>query len=544
VDFRALRHLGAAGAWSTATVDLRVRAPELDLAAWRGVHPVLERLGGTVDLALALGGPAAAPDGSLTLRAAHLAVGEEDLGPVDARGRLDGGQLVLDELRFSLGGSPLAVRGSTPVRLRLTGLPALARDEPLDLRIELVQASLGAARYITDRVADAEGPVNGAIELSGSLAAPVFRGAADVAGGRLRVRGREETLEDVAGHIEFAGDRIRFTGVTATDGADGRLSAEGTIELRGLKVAGYEAVVKLERFQVESSGDYQAVLDGSFTLVRRGAGGLPEYTGSVVVRRLDYLREVVGRGAPAEPGPSSWVGHFDLDLPRNAWIRNMDLEVELKGQLTYEREVSGIVLLGRLETVRGRYDLFGHTFRITSGEIQFNDPVEIDPELNVTGETRIPEARIFATITGRASDRQVTLTSDPDYDQATLWKMLVPSGRGEVTSLVAMTPLVRELERSLSREIPGLSVSIESQTSETGDQPILGARVGKTIGSDVFVSAYQGFSSTSQQDVSVEYGLGTLFFLKGSAVRRGVTEGTSQDIEQEYNIDLNLRFEF
>ncbi len=55
--------------------------------------------------------------------------------------------------------------------------------------------------------------------------------------------------------------------------------------------------------------------------------------------------------------------------------------------------------------MRGRYDLFGHTFRITEGEIHFRDPERIDPEVNVSAETRIPEARIFATITGRATDR-------------------------------------------------------------------------------------------------------------------------------------------
>jgi hypothetical protein len=72
----------------------------------------------------------------------------------------------------------------------------------------------------------------------------------------------------------------------------------------------------------------------------------------------------------------------------------------------------------------------------------------------------------------------------------------------------------------------------------------LGVRAGTYVGSDVFFSAYQGFSGP-EQDVSVEYDLpGKLWYLKGSAVRRGVTEGSSQDIEQEYNLDLNLRWEF
>lgn len=290
-------------------------------------------------------------------------------------------------------------------------------------------------------------------------------------------------------------------------------------------------------------------MDGTFTF-RRGhlaglAGGLPNFSGNVRVRRLDYLREIVGGGGTTEPGPSSWVGRFTIEFPRNVWIRNTDLEVELKGQMTYERDVAGRTVLGRLETVRGRYDLFGHTFRITSGEILFTDPESVDPEVNVTAETRVPEARIFATISGRASDRQVILSSDPDYDQATLWRFLVPSQPEDVTNLVALTPIVQELERALSREVPGLSLRVESRTPEGATDPKLGARVGTYVSPEIFVSAYQSFSSSYDQDVSVEYELSDLFFLQGSIVRRGVTENRGgRDFEQEYNLDLNLRWEF
>jgi autotransporter translocation and assembly factor TamB len=394
-------------------------------------------------------------------------------------------------------------------------------------------------------VVDAAGKVNGVVELSGTLRAPLYRGSVDVSGGRLRLRGREETLVDLSGRLELDGDRIQFANAVGGDGGEGRLTANGTLTLRDGRLVGYDVAVELQHFAVGLSGEYHGELSGAITLKRSAAGGLPVFTGGILVHRLDYLREV-GRRRGDEAGPSSWVGRFDVDLPGKAWIRNADLEVELRGQVTYERNVSGRTVLGQLETVRGRYTLFGHTFRITSGEILFTDPDDVDPELNVTAETRIPEARIFATITGRASDRQVVLTSDPDFDQASLWMMLVPSGTGEVTSFVAMTPFVSDLERTIFREIPGLSVSLEERISEPGAQPTLGVRAGTYLGSEVFFSAYQGLAESSEQDVSLEYELGRRFFLKGSVVRRGVIEpgGAGEDIEQEYNLDLNMRWEW
>ena len=114
-----------------------------------------------------------------------------------------------------------------------------------------------------------------------------------------------------------------------------------------------------------------------------------------------------------------------------------------------------------------------------------------------------------------------------------------------MTSLLAHTPVVQELERALSRQIPGLSLQVETRTTEGADESTLGARVGTYVIPELFISASQGFSSGTEQHVSVEYGLSDISFVKGSVVRRGVTAGVSgKDVLEEYKIDLNLRWEF
>ena len=120
----------------------------------------------------------------------------------------------------------------------------------------------------------------------------------------------------------------------------------------------------------------------------------------------------------------------------------------------------------------------------------------------------------------------------------------MPTGTSDVSNLVAMTPFIRDFERRISQDIPGLSVTIEMSDPRTGSQSGLGARVGTYLGDEVFVSAYQGFASTSDQDVSVEYQLSEIVFVQGQAVRRGVQESGSKDVDEEYNLNLNLRWEF
>ncbi len=534
-------------ALAAAATRLIVRAPALELARWHGLHPTLDSTSGTVALVAELSGPMANPDGALELTSEQLAIAGRTFAPVAARARLAGGQVVVTDSRFGVAGFPFAVSGATPVRLSLTGLPAVDRDGPIDLVFDLGGASLAVATLLTERIAEADGRLDGQVRLAGSLAAPAFSGVVVVRDGRVVVRGREEVMEEITARLALSGQRLEFVDFTATDGAKGRLRARGVLDVTGVRLAGYDVTLSLEQYEVGVTGEYLATIDGTLTFKKgeiAGLFGLPDYSGSVDVRRLDYLREIVGGRSSGEPGPSSWVGRFAIDLPRNAWIRNNDLEVELRGELTYERDVAGPIILGRLETVRGRYDLVGHTFRITSGEIEFNDPEALDPEVNVTAETRVPEARIIATITGRASDRQVVLTSDPDYDQATLWRFLVPTDAEQVTS-VALTPFVRDLERSLSRQIPGISVRVESRTLDQDVEPTWGARVGTYVAPELFLSAYQGFSSSSAQDVSVEYELSNIAYLRGSVQRSGYAEGRgATDVDQQYSIDLNLRWEF
>jgi autotransporter translocation and assembly factor TamB len=542
-----LKRFAAREALRESSIELDLAAPALDLAAWHGLNSQLDQVSGRIALTMALTGSPLAPDGLVTLKAEELAVAGEPIGPLDILAELDRGQLAIARAEVNPSGGPIVVIGPTPVKVSLVAAPVLDREAELNLTVELPGASLGVARYLHDRVADAEGELLGRVEVGGTLAEPRLAGIVNIAGGTVQVRGRDEVLDRVVGQVVFEGEVIRLVEVTATDGKKGRFRASGEVVLQGPKVRGYDLTVVLQEFTVGVPGEYQGTIDATFTLRKNmaGAGQLAEYTGDVRVLQLDYLREIVSRSRPSEPGPSSWIGTFSIDLPRNVWIRNTDLEIELKGRVTYERTITGSVVLGEVETVRGRYDLFGHTFRITDGDIQFTDPERIDPVVNVSAETRIPEARIFATISGRASDRQVTLTSDPDYDQSTILKLLVPTGTSEVTSLLALTPVVQELERALSHQIPGLSLQMESRTVEGAEESTLGARVGTYVVPELFISAYQGFSSSTEQDVSVEYGLSDIMFVKGSVVRRGVTAGTSgKDVLEEYNVDLNLRWEF
>ncbi len=106
---------------AASQVDLTVRADDLDLTDWHGLDPRLDQVRGAVDLLLQVRGSAAAPNGTLTLKADSLTVGEEPIGPLDVEAELTAGRLFLRRAVAHPDGAPIAISGPAPVQVSLVG---------------------------------------------------------------------------------------------------------------------------------------------------------------------------------------------------------------------------------------------------------------------------------------------------------------------------------------------------------------------------------------------------------------------------------------
>ena len=65
--------------------------------------------------------------------------------------------------------------------------------------------------------------------------------------------------------------------------------------------------------------------------------------------------------------------------------------------------------------------------------------------------------------------------------------------------------------------------------------------LGKYITPELYLRYSQGLTRTSERDVSVEYRLSDLLFLRGGVVSRDRFTGRERD---EYNLDLRLKYEY
>jgi len=85
--------------------------------------------------------------------------------------------------------------------------------------------------------------------------------------------------------------------------------------------------------------------------------------------------------------------------------------------------VSGLTASGAFDMVRGRLDILTQRIAFDRGIITFAG--DLDPQLDFSGSTRSGDVTITVTVSGRASDPEVTFSSVPELPQDEILAQLI-----------------------------------------------------------------------------------------------------------------------
>jgi len=83
------------------------------------------------------------------------------------------------------------------------------------------------------------------------------------------------------------------------------------------------------------------------------------------------------------------------------------------------------LLLGTIEVTEGEVQLFGNTYAIDRGEIRFQNPVRIEPILDMQLETKARGIVVTVSLTGTMQKLNVNYSSDPPLKQSEILALLV-----------------------------------------------------------------------------------------------------------------------
>ncbi len=411
--------------------------PVASVAAPVGQYDITGTLGAEVTLA----GTRQKPEGMLVIDGEQLrfaAARRPDLPPlglvvaaqwrgerVTLKGRLAGPQ-----------NAALGFAGEAPLRMDQT---RLAVHVPPTGRLALRLEGEGELANLVDLLPIGEDRLAGQfaidVSVSGTVGAPDASGKLSVRNGRYQAMATGTTLAGISFDLVGNRDRLVLQNFAATDGAQGRLTVDGAVNLAALA---FEVSGELQKFKALQSDAASATVSGALKLsgditaphfaarlrVERAdirvPERLPQSARPIPVTIIDSTTGQVISTPGAKTAPAPWLAitlDVVVELPGQAFVRGRGLDSEWRGHIAATGTSAAPVLDGKLEVVRGTYDFIGKTAQIARGTITFLGGNRIDPEINIEARVASTGVTAIVQITGTATQPSIKLSSQPELPQ-------------------------------------------------------------------------------------------------------------------------------
>jgi translocation and assembly module TamB len=517
--------LGPQEVAAEATLD---RLP-LALLGQFGAPGLSGRLGGR----LTLRGAADNPSGSVQLEATDVALGSPalaDLPParLALTGELAAGRLRLDVRGEGVSERPIRANAELPL---VVDLAAGAFEVPSDGQVAgSLDAELGLARLADIAGLDdqrLEGPLVADLRVGGTVADPAVDGTVRIDEALYENGTTGTVLRNLTLRVAANRQTIRVERFAATDGGDGRLTGQGTIEID--PGVGYPLDVRLQLDQARlvARDDITATTSGELAL--EGKATAPELGGEITVNRTEISvperlgpsvavlpveeigEEIDSAPAPDDNGAGSEIAlrlNLTIDIPNQMFVRGRGLDSEWEGQLQVKGTVEAPRVSGGLQLRRGSFELLGERFDLRRGTISFAGQTPPSPTLDIEAVAEAEEITAVVRITGEATAPEFALDSEPPLPEDEIVARLLFNrdtselGPGDAIQLAAAINTLRGGGLGLigqAREALGLdTLGVSGDGMEDGR-----VRAGKYLNDRVYLEVGKGAAADSE-DARVE----------------------------------------
>ncbi|HYR41467.1 MAG TPA: translocation/assembly module TamB domain-containing protein [Terriglobia bacterium] len=357
-------------------------------------------------------------------------------------------------------------------QVNVAGTIAFTERAPLNLDVsgQVDLALLGSAspEWLSN------GSMNVQVRLTGTPQMPDLRGIAHLANASFSRRGFFTSLSNVNGDLFFDQNRVTLNNVDGRMGG-GTVRVQGTAQLEASSVQSMNIRIESDNVRFRYPEGLRTVINSE--LVLRGNWTSPLLEGNVRIQNLAYRSDFEAFLAlltehNLNPTPSP-VGRMRLAVhiegSRNITIQNQLAEVEARIDVDLKGTVDDPSLTGHVEASGGTLIFQGNRYTVTRGNIDFVDPVRIDPVVDIEAESQVRDYRVILTVSGRGDRLHLNMRSDPPLPEL------------EIVSLIAGG---RTREEIAAR--PGSSVPTSEQLFQSGAASLLfdllQQRVGNRLG--------------------------------------------------------------
>ena len=380
-------------------------------------------LGGTATIS----GPLRRPEemhGDLRVQQAAVTVAGVHLNSVgDIHAVLGSSRVELD---------PVHIQGDQ-TDMRMNGTLELKGDKKLDMAAN-GSINLRLAETL-DKDLTASGTTTFQVEAHGPVANPQLRGRIDFQDGAIALEDIPNGLSHIQGTLEFNQNRLEVRSLSATTGG-GQLTLGGYLAYQHGIYADVTATGKGIRIRypqgVSSQADTSMHLQGTQNSLR--------LSGNVMITRFSVSQDLdiaalaaQANIAPTVAPPDAPSNHISLDvhIQSSPQLNFQNAFAKLAGfvDLRLRGTVASPSLLGHISITEGSASIAGTQYDLQRGEITFNNPVRIQPLLDLNATARVEDYDITLTLYGTPDKLNVSYRSDPPLPESDVMALLAVGRR-------------------------------------------------------------------------------------------------------------------
>lgn len=278
--------------------------------------------------------------------------------------------------------------------------------------------------------------------LSQTLAHPSLQGKLEWLNGSFDNYFVGISLKEIDAQFEAENDTIELLQLTASDGKEGALSMQGHIDLKPQEHFPYAFEAELDQLKAVGFDMIDCDLTGPLYLTG-DTHNMTAQGNLIVAEALIQVTERLPYETPSLPVTyinrptylsqgtqvmgSPFAFHIDLDLSAdgNILAKGSGLNAELGGHVHVAGTNTNIAASGTLELITGEYQFSGKIFKLTEGEIIFNDKPTPSAYLNLNGTLSMPDATITAMLRGPLTSPQLSFQSNPHMPTSSILALIL-----------------------------------------------------------------------------------------------------------------------
>ena len=331
-------------------------------------------------------------------------------------------------------------------------------------------------------------------------------------------------LEHGNGALTLTADRINIKNFEGTVGG-GIITAQGGVAYRpGVQ---FDLGLAAKGVRVLYPQGMRESIDANLRLA--GTTDNANLAGTVNLSSLSFtpafdLNNFIGQfsGSVAAPPSKGFSQNVQLNLAvhstNNVNLISRTLSVNGSANLRVRGTAADPVILGRVDLNGGDIILNGSRFVLTGGTVQFVNPSETQPVVNVTLNTTIQQYNISMRFNGPVDQLRTQYSSDPSLPSADIINLLAFGKTTEAGANATATPANQQAESLIASQVSSQVTSRVSKIagiSQLSINPVLanssnqGADANITIQQRVtgnlFITFSTNVASTQSQTIQGQY---------------------------------------